>query len=121
MANDLNGDVLTFKYNLMLVKFYSLIEFYSFFIFGILNRFVLAIIKAQAQECVLEKSIIDQRKTSINAKISAQIIDYYKIALTNNEKVDFQNNVNSRQCKVNEFIAKTGYNLLPYLRMFIEL
>jgi tyrosine-protein phosphatase non-receptor type 23 len=61
-------------------------------------------IKAQAQECVLEKSVIDQRKTSINAKISAQIIDYYKIALTNNEKSDFQNDVNSKRCKVRDFV-----------------
>lgn len=41
---------------------------------------------AQAQECVLEKSIIDSRKASINAKVAAQVVEFYKLALTNLEK-----------------------------------
>ena len=57
-------------------------------------------LKGQAQECVLEKSIIDNRKHTINAKVSAQIIDYYKIALANCEKSEFQSNLGSKQTKV---------------------
>jgi tyrosine-protein phosphatase non-receptor type 23 len=32
---------------------------------------------AQAQECVLEKSIVDQRKPLIIARVAAQVVDYY--------------------------------------------
>jgi tyrosine-protein phosphatase non-receptor type 23 len=48
---------------------------------------------------VLEKSITENRKHSIRAKISAQIVDYYKIALTNSEKSELQNNVGSKKAK----------------------
>lgn len=56
--------------------------------------------KAQAQECVLEKAVVDSRKASICAKISAQVVDYCRLALTNCEKQDFQNNVGSKKSKV---------------------
>lgn len=56
--------------------------------------------QAQAQECVLEKSIIDNRKTSINAKISCQIIEFYQIALVNIEKPEIQRDVDSKIRKV---------------------
>lgn len=36
---------------------------------------------AQAQECILEKSLIDNRKSIITAKVTAQIIEYYNTAL----------------------------------------
>uniref|UniRef100_A0A146M9J2 Tyrosine-protein phosphatase non-receptor type 23 n=1 Tax=Lygus hesperus TaxID=30085 RepID=A0A146M9J2_LYGHE len=36
---------------------------------------------AQAQECILEKSMTDNRKATINAKVAAQIVDYYNLAL----------------------------------------
>lgn len=36
--------------------------------------------QAQAQECILEKSMLDNRKSSITAKIAAQVVDYYKCA-----------------------------------------
>lgn len=35
---------------------------------------------AQAQECILEKSLIDNRKSLIVAKVTAQIIEYYNAA-----------------------------------------
>lgn len=35
---------------------------------------------AQAQECILEKSLIDNRKAIIVAKVTSQIIDYYNSA-----------------------------------------
>jgi tyrosine-protein phosphatase non-receptor type 23 len=72
-TSDLNDDVMAFKVNVML---------------------------AQAQECVLEKSVIDNRKHSINAKISTQIVDYFKLALSFNERSEFQTNVGSRRTKV---------------------
>ena len=36
---------------------------------------------AQAQECILEKSLIDNRKSAITAKVSLQIVDYYQLTL----------------------------------------
>ena len=36
---------------------------------------------AQAQECILEKSILDHRKSSIISKVGAQVSDYYFAAL----------------------------------------
>jgi tyrosine-protein phosphatase non-receptor type 23 len=49
---------------------------------------------AQAQECILEKSILDNRKAGIIAKVGAQVADYYKQAFkkieTSNGKTDLQ-------------------------------
>jgi hypothetical protein len=64
--------------------------------------FKMNLMLAQAQECVLEKSIIDSRKASINAKVSAQCIEYYKIALTNLEKPEPTSLMGSRKAKVIE-------------------
>ncbi|XP_020286382.1 tyrosine-protein phosphatase non-receptor type 23 isoform X2 [Pseudomyrmex gracilis] len=36
---------------------------------------------AQAQECILEKSMLDNRKPTIVAKVAKQIVDYYSMAL----------------------------------------
>ncbi|XP_036357587.1 tyrosine-protein phosphatase non-receptor type 23 isoform X2 [Octopus sinensis] len=38
---------------------------------------------AQAQECILEKSMSDSRKSTITAKVAAEIVEYYKLALKN--------------------------------------
>ncbi|KAL3280960.1 hypothetical protein HHI36_004185 [Cryptolaemus montrouzieri] len=35
---------------------------------------------AQAQECILEKSMMDNRKATIIAKVAAQVVDYYRRA-----------------------------------------
>ncbi|XP_071053050.1 tyrosine-protein phosphatase non-receptor type 23 [Onthophagus taurus] len=35
---------------------------------------------AQAQECILEKSMLDNRKATIIAKVAMQVVDYYKQA-----------------------------------------
>ncbi|KAI2807528.1 Tyrosine-protein phosphatase non-receptor type 23 [Blomia tropicalis] len=53
-SNDLSNDVLTFFVQIML---------------------------AQAQECILEKSMLDNRKANIVAKVAAQVVEYYKIAI----------------------------------------
>lgn len=62
--------------------------------------FKMNVMLAQAQECVLEKSIIDARKATINAKVSAQCVDYYKLALTNLEKSNVASVMGSRKSKV---------------------
>ncbi|GIY93433.1 tyrosine-protein phosphatase non-receptor type 23 [Caerostris extrusa] len=46
-----------------------------------LLTFFINIMLAQAQECILEKSMLDNRKSSITAKIAVQVVDYYKCAL----------------------------------------
>ena len=35
---------------------------------------------AQAQECILDKSILDHRKSSIITKVGAQVVDFYRQA-----------------------------------------
>ncbi|XP_054282630.1 tyrosine-protein phosphatase non-receptor type 23-like [Macrosteles quadrilineatus] len=46
-----------------------------------LMQFMYQISLAQAQECILEKSMTDNRKATINAKVAAQIVDYYNMAM----------------------------------------
>jgi len=46
-----------------------------------------AVSLAQAQECILEKSLIDSRKSSITAKVALQIVDYYDSALRSAEAI----------------------------------
>lgn len=41
---------------------------------------------AQAQECILEKSMMDNRKPTIIAKVAVQIVDYYNSALNTLEQ-----------------------------------
>ncbi|XP_012529695.1 tyrosine-protein phosphatase non-receptor type 23 [Monomorium pharaonis] len=41
---------------------------------------------AQAQECILEKSMLDNRKPTIVAKVAKQIVDYFIMALTTLEQ-----------------------------------
>ncbi|XP_046426773.1 tyrosine-protein phosphatase non-receptor type 23 isoform X1 [Neodiprion fabricii] len=40
----------------------------------------------QAQECILEKSMLDNRKATIVAKVATQIVDYYNLALNTLEQ-----------------------------------
>lgn len=44
-------------------------------------QFMHLICFAQAQECILEKSMTDNRKAAIIAKVVVQVVDYYKQAL----------------------------------------
>lgn len=41
---------------------------------------------AQAQECILEKSMLDNRKPTIVAKVARQIVDYFNLALATLEQ-----------------------------------
>ena len=48
---------------------------------------------AQAQECILEKSILDHRKPGIIAKVCAQVSEYYAAALKKMEASNRENKV----------------------------
>lgn len=58
-------------------------------------------LQAQAQECILEKSMTDSRKSSITAKVAAQIVEYYKLALKNLDASNCASFVGSKKMKVN--------------------
>ncbi|ESN98810.1 hypothetical protein HELRODRAFT_67421 [Helobdella robusta] len=67
------------------------------------NRDLLAsyatVMLAQAQECILEKSMTDNRKSSITAKVSAQIVDYYKQAIKHLDAFVNSTSINNKQTK----------------------
>lgn len=46
-----------------------------------LMKFMNQLCLAQAQECILEKSMLDHRKPTIVSKVAKQIVDYYALAL----------------------------------------
>ncbi|XP_051169498.1 tyrosine-protein phosphatase non-receptor type 23 isoform X2 [Leptopilina boulardi] len=51
-----------------------------------LMTFMYQLCLAQGQECILEKSMLDNRKPSIVAKVARQIVDYYGLALATLEQ-----------------------------------
>ncbi|KAI5742988.1 hypothetical protein M8J77_013320 [Diaphorina citri] len=74
---------------------------------------------AQAQECVLEQSLTGNRKPIINAKVAAQIVDFYSIALNalsaiSPEQLKYETNC----CEV--FDVKTHEGWKKYLRYKIH-
>lgn len=44
-------------------------------------HFMYQLCLAQAQECILEKSMMDNRKATIIAKVAVQVVDYYNQAI----------------------------------------
>lgn len=42
---------------------------------------------AQAQECILEKSLIDNRKSTITAKVALQIVEYYQLVFKTSDQM----------------------------------
>lgn len=44
--------------------------------------FFVNIFLGQAQECILEKSMLDRRKSSITAKVAAQVVEYFRAAVS---------------------------------------
>ena len=56
--------------------------------------------QAQAQECILEKSMTDSRKSTITAKVAAQIVEFYKTTLKNLESCHSEELISSRRYKV---------------------
>ncbi|XP_063922824.1 tyrosine-protein phosphatase non-receptor type 23 isoform X2 [Zophobas morio] len=45
-------------------------------------HFMQQVCLAQAQECILEKSMMDNRKATITAKVAVQVVDHYKRSLS---------------------------------------
>ena len=68
---DYESDLLEWMSELMLVS-----RIYSFFFIHSITIFF-SKSQAQAQECILEKSMLDNRKALINAKIAAQVALFY--------------------------------------------
>ena len=58
------------------------------------------LVQAQSQECILEKSMADNRKSSITAKVAAQCAEFYKKALTHLESSNPTKYFGSSQVKV---------------------
>ncbi|PIK57805.1 putative tyrosine-protein phosphatase non-receptor type 23 [Apostichopus japonicus] len=54
----------------------------------------------QAQECLLEKSMQDNRKSSLVARISTQVMDYYQQALRGLEDINITSLLGSRRTKL---------------------
>nr|XP_037282532.1 tyrosine-protein phosphatase non-receptor type 23-like [Rhipicephalus microplus] len=44
--------------------------------------FFVNIFLGQAQECILEKSMLDRRKSSITAKVATQVVEYFRAAVS---------------------------------------
>nr|KAG5707535.1 hypothetical protein BaRGS_001083 [Batillaria attramentaria] len=55
--------------------------------------------EAQAQECILEKSMIDSRKNTITAKVSAQVVEFYRQSVKNLDQCNNEQLINSRSYK----------------------
>ncbi|XP_059145278.1 tyrosine-protein phosphatase non-receptor type 23-like [Physella acuta] len=66
--------------------------------FELLN-FHIYLMLAQAQECILEKSIIDNRKNSITAKVAAKVVEFYKDTCNLIDQADQKQQINSRMHK----------------------
>ena len=47
----------------------------------LLEHCTIFLFKAQAHECIFEKSLLDNRKSVIIAKVAAQVVDYYNVLL----------------------------------------
>ena len=79
----------------------------------LMNSDYLAIISqislAQAQECILEKSILDHRKANIIVKVGAQVVDFYKQAFKKSEtsyesiRKTFSTDLAKYLCKMTKF------------------
>ncbi|NXE16084.1 PTN23 phosphatase, partial [Lophotis ruficrista] len=75
----------------------------------------------QAQECLLEKSMLDNRKSFLVARISAQVVDYYKEAcraLENSETASLLGKIQKDwkklvQMKIYYFAAVAHHPVLP--------
>ena len=48
-----------------------------------LLTFYSLVMLAQSQECILEKSMLDNRKSGISAKIASQIVEFYTKSINN--------------------------------------
>ena len=121
-STDMSHDFLTFQINLMLVrKKYLINDKCYLFELSISTNYIRYLInnlfvywQAQAQECILEKSMTDNRKSTITAKLAAQIVEYYKKAMKYLDSSQQANIISGRQYKVCYHLT-TLYNwILPF-------
>ncbi|XP_075675838.1 tyrosine-protein phosphatase non-receptor type 23-like isoform X2 [Dermatophagoides pteronyssinus] len=78
-------------------------------------QFFVQIMLAQAQECILEKSMLDNRKALTVAKITAQVVDYYRCAMTMLQQGAM--NTSSTQSSIIEIV---GGKLFKSWKKFVE-
>ncbi|XP_005093180.1 tyrosine-protein phosphatase non-receptor type 23 [Aplysia californica] len=64
-----------------------------------LLSFHIILMLAQAQECILEKSMIDGRKSNITAKVAAQVVEFYKDSSKAIDMAEKKQQINSRMHK----------------------
>ncbi|KAL3855251.1 hypothetical protein ACJMK2_014467 [Sinanodonta woodiana] len=61
--------------------------------------FHIQLMLAQAQECILEKSMTDSRKSTITAKVAAQIVEFYRTTINHLEVCHSQKLMSSKRYK----------------------
>ncbi|KAK3591678.1 hypothetical protein CHS0354_040598 [Potamilus streckersoni] len=61
--------------------------------------FHIQLMLAQAQECILEKSMTDSRKSTITAKVAAQIVEFYRTTIKHLEVCHSQDLMSSKRYK----------------------
>ncbi|XP_071484622.1 tyrosine-protein phosphatase non-receptor type 23-like [Diadema antillarum] len=66
--------------------------------FELMNIYINTML-GQAQECLLEKSMQDNRKSSLVARISMQVVEYYRLALRGLEDSNVTSLMGSRRSK----------------------
>ena len=58
-------------------------------------------VQAQAQECILEKSMMDSRKNTITCRVAAQVTNFYDLCAKNLNQCNTEHRtLNSKLCKV---------------------
>ena len=77
--------------------------------------FFVQVMLSQAQECILEKSMLDNRKPSIVAKVAAQVVEYYSSSLL----MLLQSAVNTNSSHT--IVDIVGSKLYKEWKKFIEL
>ena len=70
----------------------------------------------QAQECILEKSLLDNRKPGIIAKVCGQVVEYYKQAL---KQLEFSS-LKEAENHLDSFFDVVGSKQSRYWRAYLE-
>ncbi|UXI19587.1 histone H4 transcription factor-like [Sarcoptes scabiei] len=79
-----------------------------------LLQFFVKILLAQAQECILEKSMLDNRKPLTVAKVTVQVVEYYKNAMSMLQQGAMNTNSQS------SIIDVVGSKLFKKWKKFVE-
>lgn len=78
-----------------------------------LLSFFVQVMLAQAQECILEKAMLDNRKASIVSKVAAQVVEYYNNAIV----LLLQSAINANSNSITEIV---GSKLYKEWKKFLE-